>query len=84
MKFRLRRAEKEGRQAAGRATEITKEDPVQGARSAPDPTPANWIHTQLRDQIQRAAAAVTVDIQTAHRQTRETDPTPLADREPEP
>ena len=84
MKFRLRRAEKECRQAAGQATEITKADPVQGARRAPDPTPASWVHAQLRDRIQRAGAALAVDTQTVHRQTRETAATPPADREPEP
>jgi hypothetical protein len=84
MRIRLRRAEKEGPQAAERAAEITTADPVQDVRGAPDPAPASWVHTQLRDRIQRAGAALALDTQTAHKQTCEADRIPLADREPEP
>ena len=83
MKIRLRRAEMERRQAAGRATETAKADPVQNARRAPDPVPVSWVHAQLRERIQQAGAALALDAQTAHRQMREADRTPLADREPE-
>src|SRR5437773_1040170 len=73
MRIRLRRAETECRQAAGRATGIANSDLAQDARRAADPVPVSWVHAQLRDRIQQAGAALALDTQAAHRQMRETD-----------
>jgi hypothetical protein len=43
-----------------------------------------WAHTRLRDQIQQAGAGLAPAAQTANMHTRDTDRTPLADKEPEP
>jgi hypothetical protein len=57
---------------------------AQDARNAPEPAPVTWAHAQLRDQIQRAGAAMAPAAQPANRQTHKTDRSPLADREAEP
>ena len=49
----------------------------------PEPAAITWTRAQLREQIQRAGAAPDPTAQPTHRQTRETDRAPLADREPE-
>jgi hypothetical protein len=51
---------------------------------APEPAALTWTGAQLREQIQRAGAAPDPTAQPAERQTRETNRSPLADREPEP
>ena len=50
---------------------------------APEPAAITRTRAQLREQIQRAGAAPDPTAQPTHRQTRETDRAPLADREPE-
>jgi hypothetical protein len=55
-----------------------------GARSTPEAAAVTWARARLREQIQQAGAALAPAAQTANTQTRETDRTPLADREPEP
>jgi len=73
MKIRLH-----GRQRAAEAGR------AQDARSTPEPPAVTWARAQLREQIQRTGAALAPAAQRANRQTRETDRTPLADREAEP
>jgi hypothetical protein len=68
----------------GRPAEIAEADPAQDARNAPDPVPVTWARAQLRERIQQAGAALDPAAETARRQLREADRTPLADREPEP
>ncbi len=73
MKIRLH-----GRRRAAEA------DRAQHARSAPEPAAVTWARAQLREQIQRAGAALAPAAQPANRQTRQTDRSPMADREAEP
>jgi len=68
----------------GRPAEIAEADPAQDARNAPDPVPVTRAPAQLRERIQQAGAALDPAAETARRQLREADRTPLADREPEP
>jgi hypothetical protein len=51
---------------------------------APQPAAITWTRAQLREQIQRSGAAPVPAAQSADRQTREMNRSPLADREPEP
>jgi hypothetical protein len=53
-------------------------------RSAPEPAPVTWARAQLREQIHRAGSALAPAAEPANRQTRNTDPSPLADMEAEP
>ncbi len=57
---------------------------AQDARDAPEPAAVTWARAQIREQIQRAGAALAPAAQPANTQTRETDRSPLADREAEP
>jgi hypothetical protein len=66
------------RQSAGE----TRRPP--GAGSAPEPAAVTWARARLREQIQQAGAALAPAAQTANTHTRDTDRTPLADKEPEP
>jgi hypothetical protein len=50
----------------------------------PEPAAITWTRAQLREQIQRAGAALAATAQYTDRQTCEMDRSSLADREPEP
>jgi hypothetical protein len=52
--------------------------PAPDARSTPEPAPVTWTRAELRERIQHTGCALAA----IHRQTRETDRPPLADREP--
>ena len=84
MNIRPRGTGEERCPTAGRPAEIAEADPAQDARNAPDPAAVTWARAQLRERIQQAGAALGPAAETAHRQTREADRSPLADREPEP
>jgi hypothetical protein len=82
MRNRPHGTEEQGRQIAEqRAAEAV---PAQDAVSAPDPATVTWARAQLREQIQRAGAALAPTAQPTNRQQHEMDRSPLADREPEP
>jgi hypothetical protein len=50
----------------------------------PDPGAMTWARAQLREQIQRAGAELGPALQSPGKQATEADPSPYADREPEP
>jgi hypothetical protein len=81
--------ERSGRAGAG-GKETTDRRPAnharraQDAKGAPQPAASTWARAELREQIQRAGAALGAAAQPANRQTRQTDRSPLADREAEP
>jgi hypothetical protein len=73
--MKLRRHGRRRAAEAGRA---------QDGRNAPEPAAVTWARAQLRDQIQRAGSASAPAAQPANTQARDTDRSPLADREAEP
>lgn len=82
MTTRLHGAAEQARQIAGQPP--TRRDPAQDPARAPEHATVTWARAQLREQIQQAGAALTATPSTADRSTPEADPSPLADREPEP
>jgi hypothetical protein len=72
VKIRLR-----GRQGPAKARHAP------GTTSAPEPAGVTWAHAELRDQIQRIWDGES-PAQPAIRQVRDTDRSPVPDREAEP
>jgi hypothetical protein len=98
MTIRPRHASDEGRQMAQRLVALltstdsrttadkrprtTEANPA--ADRTPDPAAVTWTRAQLRRRIQRAGTELAPTAEAPGRQAREADPSPYADREPEP
>lgn len=74
----------EDRLSAATQHQAARADPASDSIRAPDPAAVTWARAQLREQIQRAAAELDPALQSPGKQPTEADPSPYADREPEP
>jgi hypothetical protein len=73
-----------GKEAADTRRRTAEADRASDTLSIPDPAAVTWTRAQLRERIQRVGAELAPTAQLSDRQTREADPSPYADREPEP
>jgi hypothetical protein len=74
----------EDRLGAATRHQAARADPARDSIRVPDPVVVTWARAQLREQIQRAGAELGPALQPPGKQPREADPSPYADREPEP
>lgn len=84
MTIHLRSPAGKSRQAVGRTAEIAGAHPDQDTGSAPAPAAVTWFGAQIREQIQRAQAALAPTATPAHGRTYESRRSPLAHKETEP
>jgi hypothetical protein len=74
----------EDRLSAATRHQAARADPATDSIRVPDPAAVTWVRAQLREQVQRAGAELGPALQSPGKQPSEADPSPYADREPEP
>jgi hypothetical protein len=74
----------EDRLSAATQHQAARADPARDSIRVPDPAAVTWARAQLREQIQRAGNELDPALQSPGKQPSQADPSPYADREPEP